>query len=239
MAWWTERAKRIAGPAMTTRLRSVARGYPLPRWGNMRRVTPFSTSFGFERGTPIDRHYVDQFFHLNRASIRGRVLEIQSTSYCERFGSGVTEMHSIDIDSRFNPTFCCDLGRSEDVIPSDTYDCFLVPNTLGHVSDLEPAVRNAYRMIAPGGVILASCPGFVPLIADGDDLWRMSAAGWRHVFEQVCPDASLVVESHGNCLAAAAAMYGLALEELTDAELDYNDPRYPVLVTVSCRKPIS
>jgi hypothetical protein len=30
-------------------------------------------------------------------------------------------------------------------------------------------------------------------------------------------------------------MYGIAVEELTARELDVNDPRYPVLVTIACR----
>jgi SAM-dependent methyltransferase len=202
----------------------------------MRRVTPFSASFGFERGTPVDRYYVDGFFLTNRGDIKGKVLEIQATSYSERFGVGVTEMHSLDINPRFKPTFCCDLAQSQSVIPSNAYDCFLIPNTLAHIADLEPALQNAYRVLAPGGVILASCPGFVPLIPDGDDRWRMSAGGWHYVFERACPNSNLTVESKGNCLAAAAAMYGLSLEELTTDELDYNDRRNPVLVTVACRK---
>ena len=37
-------------------------------------------------------------------------------------------------------------------------------------------------------------------------------------------------------LAAVAALLGVAVEELTPAELDYEDRRYPVLVTLFCRK---
>ena len=125
------------------------------------------------------------------------------------------------------------------MIGSESYECFLLPNTLAHVMDLQPALENAYRILAPGGSMLATCPGFVPLIRDGKDYWHMSADGWQEVFSRACPGSVLEVESHGNCLAAVAAMYGLALEELTLAELDYNDPRYPILVTVSCRKPAS
>lgn len=237
MPWLTDSAKRIAGPALTVRLRTIARRYPIPRWGNMRRVTPFSNYFGFERGTPVDRFYVAAFFTAHRSEITGRVLEIQSTDHIERFGVGVTTAHSIDINPAFKPTFCCDLAQAQNVIASESYDCFLLPNTLAHVRDLEPALQNAYRVLAPGGVILATCPGFVPLIPDGDDFWHLSAAGWRYVFENACPESILDVESHGNCLTAVAAMYGLAHEELTPNELTHNDWRYPVLVTVSCRKP--
>ena len=239
MPWLTERAKQIAGPALTTRLRTIARGQDIPRWGNMRRVTPFSSAFGFDRGTPIDRHYVAAFFARHAREITGRVLEIQSPSYARGFGANITTLHSVDINPSFQPTFCCDLAQAQNMIPPESYDCFLIPNTLSHVRDLEPALQNAYRVLAPGGVILATCPGFVPLIPDGDDFWRLSRAGWQRKFEESCPGSILEVESHGNCLAAAAAMYGLALEELTTAELDDNDPRYPVLVTVSCGKPDS
>ena len=66
-------------------------------------------------------------------------------------------------------------------------------------------------------------------------LEHASAAGWREITARVWPDCETRVESHGNCLAAAAAMYGIAVEELTAAELDATDPRYPVLVAIECR----
>ena len=92
-------------------------------------------------------------------------------------------------------------------------------------------------MIKPGGVILASSATFVPLIPDGPDYWRMSAAGWVEVLQRIWAGCDVRVESYGNCLAVVAAMLGLALEELTPAELDVLDPRYPVLITIFCRKP--
>jgi hypothetical protein len=33
------------------------------------------------------------------------------------------------------------------------------------------------------------------------------------------------------------AQLGLALEELSEPELNVHDPRYPVLTTILCRKP--
>ena len=62
-----------------------------------------------------------------------------------------------------------------------------------------------------------------------------SADGWRVIAGRAWPDCETQVESHGNCLAAAAAMYGVAAEELSAEELDATDPRYPVLVTIECR----
>jgi hypothetical protein len=44
------------------------------------------------------------------------------------------------------------------------------------------------------------------------------------------------IASHGNCLVAVVAMLGWTLEKLKEDELEYNDPRYPILVTFLCRK---
>ena len=43
--------KHPLGPRWTTRLGRLLRGQERPRWGNLRRVRPFSESFGFDRGT--------------------------------------------------------------------------------------------------------------------------------------------------------------------------------------------
>jgi hypothetical protein len=76
---------------------------------------------------------------------------------------------------------------------------------------------------------------FVPLIPDGPDYWHASAQGWQEIVNRAWRGHEVRVEQHGNCLAAVAAMLGLAHEELTPEELDVQDPRYPVLVTVVCR----
>ena len=90
-------SKRLLGPRATTRLRCVLRRYDLPRWGNLRRTAPFSHSFGFERGTPVDRHYLHRFLAAHSTSICGDVLEVQTDSYSKRFGCGVRRAETFDI----------------------------------------------------------------------------------------------------------------------------------------------
>jgi SAM-dependent methyltransferase len=219
------------------RLRCLERGLPIPRWGNLRRVRPFSDHFGFERGTPLDRYYLHQFLDRHRLSITGRVLEIQMSGYTWRFGHEVRRADSIDIIPTFNPTYVCDLAQSGNVIPDATYDCFLLPNTLCMLRDIEGCLRHALRVIRPGGVILASTAALVPLTGDVPDYWHLSAAGWHEIAARAwSPAGEYHIEAHGNCLAAVAAMLGLAHEELDPAELDVNDPRFPVLVTLFCRR---
>lgn len=231
-----ERVKALVGPRLAVWGRCVLGGRGLPRWGNLRRVEPFSHAFGFDRGTPVDRYYLDHFLDRNRAAITGSVLEIQASGYTNRFGHQVREAHTIDVDPRFAATYTCDLAAA-DMIPDDRYDCFLLPNTLQHIGNLEPALRTALRVVKPGGTILASAAGLLPLVTDTGDYWRLTAEGWRRVLAAQWPGCEAAVEAHGNCLVAIAAMHGLALEELTERELDVHDSRYPVLITMRCQKP--
>ena len=232
-----EELKLLLGPRWTTRIGRLVRGREAPRWGNLRRARPFSESFGFDRGTPVDRYYLRRFLEAHRGEIRGDVLEIQSAGHARRLGHDLRRVDSVDIQARFEPTYVCDLALSAAVIADESYDCFLLPNTLQHLRDLEGCLRHALRVVRPGGSLLASAAGFVPLIPDGPDYWRLSPEGWRELLARVWAGAEVEVEGHGNCLAAVAAVLGLASEELTPAELDVRDPRYPVLITIACRKP--
>src|SRR5207244_6388384 len=43
--------------------------------GDLNRLTPISATFGFDRGTPVDRYYIERFLEAHAADIAGRVLE--------------------------------------------------------------------------------------------------------------------------------------------------------------------
>jgi hypothetical protein len=229
--------KRLVGSALTVKARCVLRGYGLPRWGNLRRTAPFSSKFGFERGTPIDRYYLHEFLSRHRGVISGDVLEVQTASYTMRFGQSVTRADTFDIAPEFKPTYRCDISHCEEIIPSRAYDCLLLPNALPHFRELDLALGNLARIVRPGGAILASAAGLLPLTGDVPDYWRFSPAGWREKLSAAWPGATIEIAGHGNCLSAIGAQLGLALEELTEAELDVHDPRFPLLTTILCCVP--
>jgi SAM-dependent methyltransferase len=232
-----EAVKALLGPRWSLRVRCWLDGKPLPRWGNLRRTRPFSTRFGMDRGTPVDRYYLDSFLARHAAAITGDVLEIHQPLYTTRFGSAVRSSHTVDIDPRVRPTYVCDLGAPDPVIPAARYDCFLLHNTLHLIRDMDAALRTAARVLRPGGVLLAATPVLMPLdAAAAAEYVRPTVEGWRALASRAWPGDAVTVEGHGNCLSAVAAMLGLAKEELADAELNAYDPLYPVLVTAVCRK---
>jgi hypothetical protein len=114
----------------------------------LRRTTPISPTWGLDRGTPIDRHYIEQFLDAHRANIRGRVLEVRDAGYATRFGgSAVTHCDVIDIDaSNSRATIVADL-RNASALPSDTYDCLVVTQTLHLVDDISAAIRECMRLL--------------------------------------------------------------------------------------------
>ncbi len=129
-----------------------------PALGDLRRVTPIDPNWGFERGTPIDRVYVEEFIGAHAGDIRGRVLEIAAPDYTTRFGRGV-ERVDILMATEGNPqaTIVGDLTDAPQ-IPSDSFDCAIVTQTLQFVYDVRAALATLHRVLAPGGVLLATVP---------------------------------------------------------------------------------
>src|ERR1043166_7086122 len=87
--------------------------------GTWRRTKPLSGNWGVERGTPVDRYYIDQFLASRSPRITGSVLEIRDRRYTSRFGTAVTHSAVLDYDPA-NPlaTIVADLTR-EDSLPSE------------------------------------------------------------------------------------------------------------------------
>src|SRR5215813_1540561 len=46
------------------------------RFGSLRRITPVSRVWGFDRGSAIDRYYIERFLAAHASDVRGHVLEI-------------------------------------------------------------------------------------------------------------------------------------------------------------------
>lgn len=208
------------------------------QFGSLRSLTPISDCFGGDRGRPIDRYYIETFLAREAACIQGRVLEVGDRFYTERFGGERVQVSDVLNVTEGNPyaTIVADLTRAEHV-PSDTFDCIILTQTLQYVYEPCLAVRTLHRILKPGGVVLATLPGISQKDqGDWTWYWSFSGKGVRRLFEEVFSPAGVTVEGHGNVLAAMAFLQGIAAEELTPAELDTHDPRYEVAITLKARR---
>jgi SAM-dependent methyltransferase len=208
--------------------------------GSLRRVMPVSREFGYDRGLPIDRYYIEGFLARYAEDIQGRVLEIKDDSYTRKFGGGHVEISDVLDIEEDNPqaTIVADLTHA-DHVPSDAFDCIIFTQTLQLIHDVRSAVRTLYRILKPGGVLLASFPG---ISSQGDRHrwewhWMFTSYSAQRLFEEAFPAGNIKIDAHGNVLAAIAFLHGLAVEELSQEELDYRDLDYEVLITLRAVKP--
>ena len=211
-----------------------------PAWlRTLQRTTPLSAHWGLERGTPIDRYYIEQFLHHHREDVRGGVLEVKDRRYTTAFGCGVTHSDVLDIDpANPNATIVADLAVARHV-DEHQFDCIIVTQTLQFVFDVGSAVRHLHRMLRSGGVLLVTVPSITRTdrLLLSSDYWRFTAATCTRLFGDVFGASNIEVRSRGNVLAATAFLNGMAREELSATDLDTEDPLFPVIVTTRAVKP--
>lgn len=221
-------------------------GKPAPpvgkvRFGDFRRITPVSLKWGFDRGRPVDRYYIETFLAQHAEDVRGHVLEVGDTTYARRFGGD--RVAAIDIlnvqDGVPGTTIVGDLSCAPH-ISSDTFDCILLTQTLQLVYDPRAAVQTLCRILKPGGTLLATVPG----ISQTYDpcwgnrwYWNYTVLSAERLFAEVFPRSYLAVQAFGNVLAAVCFLEGLASDELAKEELNYRDPGYEVTVAIRAVKP--
>jgi SAM-dependent methyltransferase len=227
------RLSRIAGvltsPARAKpRLRKLLPG----KIGPYVRTGPVSSNWGYDRGTPIDRWYIDRFLEQHRDDIHGRVLEVKDDQYVARFGDGLERVDILDLDpTNARATFVADLEFA-DVIPDATFDCIVLTQVLQYCLDMKAAAAQCARILKPRGILLLTVPG-VNKTEDEFELYRFTEAGCRQIVESAFGEGNVETASHGNSLVATAFLSGLAAEEFSEGELESFDRRFPVVHT--CR----
>ncbi len=200
-----------------------------------------------ERGTPIDRYYIEDFLRRHSGAseyapgaVHGRVVEIGEDTYTRKFGLGVDQIDILDASPE-NPraTIVADLTDGSN-LPSDTYDCVICIQTLLVIYDVRAAIRTIHRILKPGGTALLTVPGISqicrPDIDSWGDYWRFTTLSVRRLFEEVFDAANVTVDCYGNVLTASAFLYGLTLEDLSRRELDLHDPDFQVTIGVKAIK---
>ncbi len=209
------------------------------RFGMIRTTMPVSRNWGYDRGMPVDRYYIEQFLLLHRQDIRGRVLEVGEATYTDRYGLDVERCDVLDNNPK-NPkaTLFIDL-ESPGLLPSNEYDCMLLTQVLQFVFHLRPCLEDLYRSLRPGGVMLATlpCVSRLDLSYGADkDYWRFTAAACKLLFGDVFGADQVNVFPYGNFLVSSAFLAGVAAEELSTRELGAQDEVFQLLTAVRAVK---
>jgi len=145
------------------RVRRWRRPYLLHLLG---RTSPLSDHSGVERGTPVDRHHIEQFLSAHACDLRGRALELESN----RYPSPVRERGLL---RHRGPLRGCrghdrDHLATDTLIPTGADVCANVTQVLHDVYDVRAAVRNLHRVLKPGGTLLVTVPAVRRILVDVD-----------------------------------------------------------------------
>jgi glycosyltransferase involved in cell wall biosynthesis len=225
-------------------LGDLSRGWPPPlgaiSFGSFISTIPASQDFGWDRGTPIDRYYIEEFLSANASDIRGRVLEIGDDSYSRRFGGEHITQQDVLHVSQNHPkaTLTGDLTKAG-TLPDNAFDCIVLTQTLHVIFELKEAVEQLYTALKPGGVLLLTVPGISQIDRqEWNDswCWSFTTVSIRKLFETRFTKKSLEIISFGNVFAATSFLFGAVLEEINSRKLNQIDRAYPVIIALKARK---
>jgi SAM-dependent methyltransferase len=205
--------------AFSRKLRNFLARPPVGRvnLGDLDRVRPIDENWGFGRGRPVDRFYIESFLSNHAADIKGRVLEVQDNSYTMQFGGDQVTASDILHKGTDNPaaTIIADLADG-DIIPSNTFDCVICTQTLHLIYDVPAALHTIHRILRPGGVLLTTMP----------TVSRDTSEDMGRFF----------ITSYGNVYSAVAFLHGLACEDLETQKLEAFDPKIEVIIGLRAMK---
>lgn len=199
---------------------------------------PVSDHYGFDRGTPVDRVYIERFLEHHAGDVRGRVLEVKDSVYTTRFGGDqVTAAEVLDLNAgNTKATIVADL-QEPGSLPAGAYDCIILTQVMQFLRP-QHALPNLYGALRVGGVLLMSVPVLCRLETRPPDLWRLTADGLGEMLSRELPaEASIETEQHGNAVAAVGFLLGLATEDLAPATLQCDDLRYPLVSFARVKRP--
>lgn len=206
---------------------------------DLRRTTPLHPDFGYHRGTPVDRYYIDRFLREHADLIRGDGLEIGEDRYTSDIGGArLSSVTTFQLAEPGPGRLVGDLTRP-DTLPEAVFDCFVCTQTLNFVHDVHSALRSCHRVLRPGGHLLLTVAGISQISRyDADrwgDYWRFTPQGLARLAREVFGTGGTVA-AWGNVLSATALLHGIVAQEIEPAELDVVGPDYPVIISYVAEK---
>ncbi len=202
---------------------------------------PISRQFGTERGTPIDRYYIEAMLANHSDCIWGDVLEIEDNTYTMQFGgdkvkqSIVMDVSSTDSRVSFNGNIETGQGIRDEIA-----DCFILTQTLMYIYDLGSAAHNIMRLLKKGGTALITCSGISQNSRRCMDnygcYFNFNEDVFVRMFEKESSAQVLEVGSFGNVKTVSAHINGLCSEDLVEEDFVPNDKYYPLIVYAVVKK---
>ena len=204
------------------------------RFGDFGRLWPFSQRFGFDRGAPVDRYYLQQFVRSIRPIVRGRCLEIGGSlknNWFYRFD--VDEFRTLELEQSKRADDLVGDAADPGVLDPASWDSILAFHVLEHCPNPFAVVSNMCAWLKAGGHACIVVPCAQRVHNHPGDYWRFMPDGLRVLFRDF---SEVDVSTYGNPLTVVSNYVGLSHTELVAEDMDAVHPDYPVLACVVARK---
>jgi hypothetical protein len=195
-----------------------------------------SNDFGFGRGVPVDRYYIDKFFSENSNLIVGNCLEFGDSAYLDKYGTAVTEKIIFNYSSTphiSGSNITGDITKLTS-LPKDEFDCIVCINVLNFIYDLPQALLGLKHMLKLDGKILLTMAGVASHISRYDmnrwgDYWRVTDKAAVKLLEESGFKIELM-KVFGNPYACTAQINGFCVEDINTSELIPAHQDYQLLI---------
>jgi len=202
---------------------------------------PVSSVFGLDRGTPIDRYYIEEFLKANSDKIQGNVMEVGEDTYTRKFGNKNLESYTINSNNPLSKNnFEVDLCSYESYKDIRKFDCIIATQVLNFIYDQKGALNGLRNILSENGTVLATLAGLTPISRHDTNLW---GDYWRYtdmsaikLFKEFFHDVE--VSTYGNFIAARSFIDGYAAEEIKDEHLNHNDENFQIVICIKASRPI-
>ena len=155
----------------------------------------------------VRRHFVDNFFfsHKNLFTEGKIVLDIGGKKNNKRglFDIGKTNANVkyVNVDLSTNPDIVSDASNIP--LPDNSYDVAIMGELLEHVPDPKNVLKEAYRLLRSGGLVLITVPFLYPVHADPYDFGRYTDYFWQETLEKI-GFKEIKIEKQGTIFAVLA-----------------------------------
>lgn len=161
-------------------------------------------------GYSFRRYFVDKFYSekIKLLNHGDKVLDVGGKKRNKRglfnIESYLLKTEYLNIDKNTEPDYLAD--ASETGRPADYYNAVIISEVLEHVPAPEKVLREAYRILKPGGKILATVPFFVPFHGDPYDFGRYTPGYFKSLATEI-GFKSLDIEKQGGYQAVLGDLF--------------------------------
>ncbi|SON53914.1 putative glycosyltransferase EpsE [Hartmannibacter diazotrophicus] len=182
------------------------------------------------RGKALDRIFALDFCRSWSERIRGDVLEFGDDAKARQFGRDASSIRIAPMDGI--PAM---LDGSASMAQR-TFDCIIAIDVIQYQPDVRAFLEGVTGLLKPGGSLLVSFPGLLPLLEGQGDLWRFTPDGVRRLLAKVCPGADIEIVTYGNAATAAGIQHGLGERDFGPELLQASDLTRAVMIMARITK---